>query len=96
MTKLYIDFSSYGYDEYYPVDRYWLNYNMCLAEGCYYEITDLQQADVDLAREKIELMFDSLAGPMDTVWMGSALFNMAMRGMLGHPVPDFFYEEDRE
>lgn len=96
MPQLFINFKDYGYDEFYPVDRYWLNYNMCLAEGCYSEITDLQQAEIDLACEKIKLMVESLNGPMDTLWMGSALFNMAMRGMLGHPAPEFFYESGSE
>jgi hypothetical protein len=96
MSKIYIDFSNYGYNEYYAVDKYWLNYNMCLAENCFAEITDMDQAKIDLAVEKIELMLDSRQGPMDTMWLGAALFNMAMWGMFGHSVPEYYFTDEEE
>jgi hypothetical protein len=88
---IYIDFSDYGYHDFYPVDIYWMNFQFGIAEDWFEKSTNLDELHTDVCAAKLDLIVRSIGNEMDSNIMGHALLNMAMYGLLGMSVPKFYY-----
>lgn len=91
MSTVYINFSEYGYHDWYPVDTAWMNYQFTIANDYFEEQTDIDFLHNEISMGKLELILESYNGEMDSVWLGNCLFNMALRGLNGEKLPEFFF-----
>lgn len=89
---IYIDFSDYGYHDYYPVDAYWMNFQYGVALDWFEQSTNLDELHTDVCAAKLDLIVRSIGNDMDSNIMGHILLNMAMYGLLGMSVPEFYHE----
>jgi hypothetical protein len=91
-STIYIDFSELGYPGYYPVDRYWMNFQYSVAEDWYENTTDIDLLVTDIQADRLELIVRSVGNEMDTNWLGHALVNIAMYGLVGLKAPEFYHK----
>lgn len=88
-TTIYLDFSEYGYDDFLPIDICWMNFQYGIAEE-WFEANTIDDLYKQAYMKKLDLIKTS--DNLSVKWVGEALLTMAMFGLLGLSIPDYYYE----
>lgn len=94
---IFINFKDYGLDEYLPIDPLFMAYQLEIAEMWLDQKSTQEEKnhfDVETVAAMIKLRVDFLQYGLTADWLGRSLLTMALRGLLGHPTPDYFKWDD--
>lgn len=92
--RVHIDFVDYGLADYIEVDVAFLQYQFMAAVEWLENnlaVRGSQEVQCDIAHDRMNLFLQRLHGAGDSVWIGHCLLNMALWGITGHRLPDWYY-----